>query len=561
MVAWALPWRWSAKTPQGALPYLIKAALYAAFFALPSSFRQIIPRQQTALILLNNKLFINAKQNLTMNSLKYVLDKNKQTMNLLANQNGVPAKADNYGTHALLGDRVLLAAIVLSALAACVLGLQFVDVTLAWTLSALLTLIACIAYAVGRGTLASRLVLTFVQVAMVALHVQLAQGMLELHFGVFVTLALLLVYLDWRPIVFGAVLFAVHHVLFDRLQAAGLGLYCLTAPDFWRVMLHAVYVVIQTSLEVVLALSMGRAARESAELRHLAVGLLRNEHIDLDVAHIRVVSSGAAALSQTLQRMHHTVATVQGSASAMALACREIANGAENLSQRTEQAAGTSQETAEHLEQLHAAVEQSTQLSQQANSRSRAAAEIAQRGGSAVAQVVETMHDINADSARISDITGVIDSIAFQTNILALNAAVEAARAGEQGRGFAVVAAEVRALAQRSAQAAREIKGLIASSVSKVEKGGTLAQGAGHTMAELVGSVQDVSNMMGQMHTAALEQASVIGQVHGAVVRLDQVTQQNAALVEESAAAAKALHGEADRLAEAVQVFQLTRSF
>lgn len=136
------------------------------------------------------------------------------------------------GTHALLGDRVLLAAIVLSALAACVLGQRFVDVALAWTLSAFLTVIGCITYALGGGTLASRLVVTFVQVAMVALHVQLAQGMLELHFGVFVTLALLLVYLDWRPIVFAAGLFAVHHGLFDRLQAAGLGLYCLTAPDF-----------------------------------------------------------------------------------------------------------------------------------------------------------------------------------------------------------------------------------------------------------------------------------------------------------------------------------------
>ena len=481
-------------------------------------------------------------------------------MDLLPSSNGVSAQPGVSDTHALLGDRVLLAAIVLSALAACVLGTQFVEVALAWSVSALLTLLAVIAYTVMRGTLVSRFVLTFVQVSMVALHVQLAQGMIEFHFGVFVTLALLLVYLDWRPIVFAAGLFAVHHVAFDRLQAAGFGSYCLTAPDFWRVMLHAVYVVIQTSLEVVLALSMGRTARESAELRQLAMGLLRNQSINLDVANVRVASDGAAALQKTLQRMHHAVSTVQGSASTMALACREISSGAQDLSQRTEQAASTSQETAAHLEHLRAAVAQSTQLSQQASNSAKTSADVAQRGGEAVAQVVETMHDINADSVRIGDITGVIDSIAFQTNILALNAAVEAARAGEQGRGFAVVAAEVRALAQRSAQAAREIKELIASSVSKVEKGGNLAQSAGDTMAELVTSVHGVSTIMGQMHAAALEQSSVIGQVHGAVVQLDQVTQQNAALVEESAAAAQALHGEADRLAEAVQVFQLVRS-
>lgn len=451
---------------------------------------------------------------------------------------------------------MLLAAIVLSALASCILGMQFVDATLALTVAGLLAVAAFIAYALVPGTLASRLILTFVQVAMVALHVQLARGMLELHFGVFVTLALLLVYLDWRPIVLAAALFAVHHVLFDRLQAAGLGLYCLTAPDFGRVMLHAVYVVIQTALEVVLAVNMGRTARESAELGQLAAGLLRDERIDLNVAHVRVTSRGASALQQALQRMHDTVTTVHGSSAAMALSCREIASGAQDLSQRTEHAAGTSQQTTEHLEQLRTAVSQSTQLSLHASRNAHSAAEVAQRGGDAVAQVVETMQGIHAESARIGDITGVIDSIAFQTNILALNAAVEAARAGEQGRGFAVVAAEVRALAQRSAQAAREIKGLIASSVSKVEQGGVLAQSAGQTMAQLVQSVHAVNAMMEQIHAAALEQSSSIAQVHDAVVQLDQVTQQNAALVEESAAAAAALHGEADRLTEVVQVFQ-----
>ncbi|MGV3498039.1 MAG: methyl-accepting chemotaxis protein, partial [Hydrogenophaga sp.] len=184
------------------------------------------------------------------------------------------------------------------------------------------------------------------------------------------------------------------------------------------------------------------------------------------------------------------------------------------------------------------------------------AAEIAQRGGSVVSQVVTTMDEINHSSRKINDIIGVIDGIAFQTNILALNAAVEAARAGEQGRGFAVVAGEVRNLAQRSAQAAKEIKGLIGASVEKVETGSRLVADAGQTMSEIVGSVQRVTDIIGEITTAAGEQSDGIGQVNTAVSQLDQMTQQNAALVEESAAAAQSLKDQAGRLAEVVARFQ-----
>ena len=236
---------------------------------------------------------------------------------------------------ALLGDRVMLAAIALSAIAAVVLGLRFVDSVLALVASGALVLIAGVAYGTARGTLASRLVLAFVQVGLVALHIQLAQGMLEFHFGVFVTLALLLVYLDWRPIVWAALLFAVHHVLFDRLQAAGFGVYCMTSPDFGRVVLHAVYVVIQTVLEVILAVNMGRTARESLELQRLSAALVRGDQIALDVSHMVVVTPGGRALKQALERMHETVATVQEAATSMALACQEIAMGAQDLSVRT----------------------------------------------------------------------------------------------------------------------------------------------------------------------------------------------------------------------------------
>ncbi|ABM44224.1 methyl-accepting chemotaxis sensory transducer [Acidovorax sp. JS42] len=238
-------------------------------------------------------------------------------------------------------------------------------------------------------------------------------------------------------------------------------------------------------------------------------------------------------------------------------ASAEIASGNQDLSARTEATAGSLAQTAQSMDQLTATVRQSADAAHQANQLAASAAHVAARGGQVVGEVVTTMDDINQSSRKIADIIGVIDGIAFQTNILALNAAVEAARAGEQGRGFAVVAGEVRSLAGRSAEAAREIKQLIQASVEKVETGARLVQDAGSTMGEIVGSVQRVGDIIGEITAAASEQAGGIGQVNQAVGQLDQMTQQNAALVEESAAAAHSLREQAARLAAAVQVFRL----
>jgi methyl-accepting chemotaxis protein len=209
------------------------------------------------------------------------------------------------------------------------------------------------------------------------------------------------------------------------------------------------------------------------------------------------------------------------------------------------------------LTQLTGTVRQSADSARQANQLASSAAEVAQRGGDAVAQVVATMDEINASSKKIADIIGVIDGIAFQTNILALNAAVEAARAGEQGRGFAVVASEVRSLAGRSAEAAKEIKSLIGASVEKVEGGSRQVAEAGETMKEIVGSVKRVSDIIGEISAAAMEQSEGIGQINGSVVQLDQMTQQNAALVEQSAAAAESMKDQASQLAQVVGTFKL----
>jgi len=269
----------------------------------------------------------------------------------------------------------------------------------------------------------------------------------------------------------------------------------------------------------------------------------------------------AAELLQSLQTMQASlrqlVGQVRQSTDSISTASGEIATGNQDLSARTEQTASNLQQAAASMEQLTGTVKQSADSARQANQLASSAADVAARGGAVVSQVVSTMDEINASSKKIADIIGVIDGIAFQTNILALNAAVEAARAGEQGRGFAVVASEVRSLAGRSADAAKEIKSLIGASVERVDAGSRLVADAGQTMKEIVGSVQRVSDIIGEITAASAEQSDGIGQVNTAVTQLDQMTQQNAALVEESAAAAESLRDQAQRLSSVVATFRL----
>jgi len=267
-------------------------------------------------------------------------------------------------------------------------------------------------------------------------------------------------------------------------------------------------------------------------------------------------------LQSTLRRMREalsqTIGSIRESAESINTASAEIASGNQDLSARTEKAASSLEETASAMEQLTGTVQHSAASAGQANQLAMSAASVAQRGGEVVGQVVHTMDEINASSRKIADIIGVIDGIAFQTNILALNAAVEAARAGEQGRGFAVVAGEVRSLAGRSADAAKEIKSLIGSSVERVEAGAKLVAEAGKTMDELVGAVQRVKDIMGEITTATAEQSDGIAQVNIAITQLDQVTQQNAALVEQSTAAAESLREQAVTLTGAVGIFRVS---
>ncbi|NIE63722.1 methyl-accepting chemotaxis protein, partial [Burkholderia sp. Ax-1719] len=262
-------------------------------------------------------------------------------------------------------------------------------------------------------------------------------------------------------------------------------------------------------------------------------------------------------VSRMQRSLTDTVRSVREGAESIATATRQIAAGNIDLSSRTEEQASALQETASSMEELTGTVKQNAENARQASQLAANASEIANKGSSVVSQVVGTMGDINQSSAKISDIITIIEGIAFQTNILALNAAVEAARAGEEGRGFAVVAGEVRSLAQRSSAAAKEIKALIDTSVERVQAGSALVDEAGRTMTEIIGAVQRVTDIMGEIAAASQEQSSGIDQVARAVTQMDEVTQQNAALVEEAAAAAQSLEDQAGRLRAAVAVFNL----
>src|SRR5574343_52733 len=454
----------------------------------------------------------------------------------------------------LKADRIMLAALVASTLLAVALGVHYDQLGLALAVGLPLCGVGALVVFSAPGQVATRLLLGATLMASVGLHIQLARGQYEAHFGVFVVLAFMLIYRDWRPVVAAAAVAAVHHVLFDRLQAAGMGTYCLTEPDFMRVMVHAGYVVVQTGFEVYMALLMRQAADQGTELSLLVEHVQASGRVVHDVA---IDSRAGRELQSALLSLHETLNTVRRSIGSIQVASSEIASGSLDLSGRTEQTAGHLQQTASSMVQLSGTVQQTADSARNASALAGSAAEVAQRGGQGVAQVVSTLGEIHGASKKIADIIGVIDGIAFQTNILALNAAVEAARAGEQGRGFAVVAGEVRSLAGRSAEAAREIKSLISASVERVDAGTRLVEDAGTTMQEIVSSVQRVADIIREITDATQAQSQGIAQVSGAVHQLDAATQQNAALVEQSSAAADSLKHQAQQLAEALDGIRL----
>lgn len=320
---------------------------------------------------------------------------------------------------------------------------------------------------------------------------------------------------------------------------------------------------VAAGIAIGLTISRTLTRQLGGEPRHVVEVAGRIAAGDLSAA-IETRANDNDSLTAAIKRMRDSLARVvkgvREGTDAIATASREIAAGNQDLSSRTEEQASSLEQTAASMEELTSTVKQNAENARQANLLTASASEVAVRGGHAMAEVVETMDLISASSAKIADIIGVINGIAFQTNILSLNAAVEAARAGEQGRGFAVVASEVRNLAQRSAAAAAEIKSLIDDSVGRVQTGTGLVGDAARTMGEIVESVERVTQIMGNISSASHEQSSGIEQVNQAIFQMDQVTQQNAALVEEAAAAAASLQEQAGGLVDAVSIFKLPQS-
>ena len=412
------------------------------------------------------------------------------------------------------------------------------------------------------GHLASRTSVAIAFMVYAALMIQQTHGMIEAHFSVFVLLSFLLFYRDWRPIIAGALVIAVHHFAFNFLQEANTGIYLfMQGPSLNIVLIHALFVVFETVWLVYMAVKLraemnmfgGMPEEVTKVVRRIAGGDL--------TAKIRVkagdTTSLIAAMNDMVMKLTSIINEVRNSTESINTASREIAQGNADLSSRTEMQASSLEETASSMEELTSTVKQNAENAKQANRLATNASDIAVKGGAVVEDVVQTMASISASSKKIADIISVIEGIAFQTNILALNAAVEAARAGEQGRGFAVVASEVRSLAQRSAGAAKEITALIDDSAGKVDAGSKLVDQAGATMTEIVQAVKRVTDIMSEIAAASREQSSGIEQVNNAITQMDEVTQQNAALVEEAAASAEAMQAQAEVLAHAVSTFRL----
>ena len=449
--------------------------------------------------------------------------------------------------NALTADRMVMAVLVLGALGAVGLGLVNGPIVSGTGIAIALTVVGAIIWRIAPGTRLSSIGLAVVGMLMVALHIQLAMGLTELHFGVFVFLAFLLVYRDWRPILAAAATIAVHHVLFDRLQAVGWPVYCMSEPNFGRVLLHATFVVVQTTVEILIALRMGADSRAAQELHDLCRPTADGQ-LNLDVRAVQVQSASALEVRNAFLQLEDVVQQARMTANVVLQSSTHIAQSNTDLEQRAHHTLEQLQETTQSVQHIQNDAQTCAAESASARQLADLATQDAQQCGHLVAQVIGAMNAINESSRKIGDIVSLIDSIAFQTNILALNAAVEAARAGEHGNGFAVVANEVRQLAQRSASAAKDVRNLIQNSLAHAKDGVDLVDAAGNSMHSVVQRTESMAQVIDQLNRLSQQQAQALAQAAQTVQVLDRSTQETAQLIEQSSQSATHLLEQAQKL-------------
>jgi methyl-accepting chemotaxis protein len=443
---------------------------------------------------------------------------------------------------------------------ACGLATQYFTWQAVFTIGLPTALIATALVVWRPGMLTTRLFMAASLMTFAALHIHQERGVVELHFGIFVFMSFLLAYRDWRPIICAALVIAIHHLTFNYLQIAGLGVYCFTQPALSTVLVHAAYVVAEAALLVYMSLYMKRDARTGRELELLGENLSREAgRFDLRLAPMELEGRSSRTFKETLDAIHDAMRGITAAIEGIAASSNDIAAGNRNLSEQIAAQADTLKTTNTAMGQIASRVREGAAGAARANDLARETATVAQQSGQAVGEVVAKMGDIDEAVHRMGEMIATIEGIAFQTNILALNASIEAARVGSQGRGFAVVAAEVRSLAQRSANAAQEIKTLISDSLQHVEDGSGLASRAGETMRNVVGQVGEVAKLMDDISASSEAQSRDLDEFSDGISRMDEMLGRDVSHVQGVASASGHLREQAQALRDAMAVFLMDR--